>query len=224
MVPSLLFPMRAAEHRGVVKFGTLPIPGASVTARQENRTVTVLTDGQGAYYFPDLADGPWIVQVEMRGFAPVQREVQVPEPAEWSLKMLPLTEFTGASAAPEVRTAEAPKVEIKRPANVAAPAATNTTSAFQRTDVTATNAPEPEAVAEVTPAMVQRAADGLLVNGSVNNAASSPFSQLPAFGNNRRPGRWPYNGNLGLILDNSTFDARPFGSRACRRQPGRRMR
>lgn len=32
----------------------------------------------------------------------------------------------------------------------------------------------------------QQANDGFLINGSFNNAASSPFPELPAFGNNRR--------------------------------------
>ena len=58
--------------------------------------------------------------------------------------------------------------------------------------------------------MARRAADGLLVNGSVNKAASSPLSQLPAFGNNRAPGKWPYHGNLGFMMDNSPLDARPY--------------
>ena len=59
----------AGEHRGVVKLGTLPVPGAAVTARQGDRTVATLTDLQGAYVFPDLADGKWTISVEMRGFA-----------------------------------------------------------------------------------------------------------------------------------------------------------
>jgi len=99
-------------------------------------------------------------------------------------------------------------VEIKRPANVAAPAATNTTSAFQRTDVTTTDSIIP--AADVSAEVAKRAVDGFLINGSVNNGASSPFSQLPAFGNNRRPTRWPYNGNFGFILDNSSLDARTY--------------
>src|ERR1017187_10547476 len=49
--------LTAGEHRGVVKLGTLPVPGATVTARQGEKTVAVLTDLQGAYVFPDLADG-----------------------------------------------------------------------------------------------------------------------------------------------------------------------
>ena len=54
------------------------------------------------------------------------------------------------------------------------------------------------------------AADGFLVNGSVNNGAASPFAQLAAFGNNRRGLRSLYNGGLGVILGNSAWDARPF--------------
>ena len=194
----------------MVKFGTLPVPGATVTAQQGDKKLTVLTDAQGAYKFPDLADGAWKMQVEMRGFAPAQRDVQVPGPAEWSLTMLPMAEIAGQGPTAEVRVAEAPKVEIKRPANVAAPAANNTTTAFQRTDVTTTNAPSIATAAESSPELTQRAADGFLINGSVNNAASSPFSQNAAFGNNRRPGRWPYNGNFGLLLDHSSLDARRF--------------
>ena len=57
----------------------------------------------------------------------------------------------------------------------------------------------------------QRAADGLLINGSVNNGASSPFAQLQAFGNNRRGVRSLYNGSLGFNnLDISGLDARNY--------------
>src|SRR6185295_6436679 len=54
------------------------------------------------------------------------------------------------------------------------------------------------------------AADGLLINGSVNNGASSPFAQMAAFGNNRRGQRSLYTGNLGILYGNSAFDASPF--------------
>jgi hypothetical protein len=55
-----------------------------------------------------------------------------------------------------------------------------------------------------------RAADGFLINGSVSNAAASPFAQAPAFGNNRTGGRRLYNGGIGVTLGNSALDARPF--------------
>ncbi len=200
--------LAAGEHKGTVKLGTQPVPGATVTARRDGKTLATVTDIQGAYVFPDLADGAWTVKVEMRGFEPVEREVQAPGAAEWNLKILPLAEITDAGATAAVRAADAPKVEIRRPANIPMPAATNTTSGFQRAELNASNTPVAEA--EISAEVARRAADGLLVNGSVNNAASSPFSQLPAFGNNRAPGRWRYNGNFGLILDNSSLDARPF--------------
>jgi hypothetical protein len=200
--------LAAGEHRGVVKLGTLPVPGAAVTARQGGKTVAALTDLQGAYVFPDLADGKWTITVEMRGFAPVEREVQAPGAAEWQLAILPLAKITEAGANAEVRAAESPKVAIKHPPKVALPPATNTTSGFQRAEVSASNAPVAET--EISADVSRRAADGFLVNGSANNAASSPFSSVPAFGNNRAPGKWRYNGNLGFIMDNSRLDARPF--------------
>ena len=164
---------------------------------------------QGAYVFPDLADGTWTIKVEMRGFAPVEREVQSPGTAEWNLAILPLAtdnrsgrECGGARG----RVSERCRSSIRR--RLRLPAATNTTSGFQRTEISASNAPV--AAAEVSADVSRRAADGFLVNGSVNNAASSPFTQLPAFGNNRAPGKWRYNGNLGFMMDNSLLDARPF--------------
>jgi hypothetical protein len=198
----------AGEHRGVVKLGNLTIPGATVTARRGDRTVTALTDSQGSYVFPGLEDGAWSIHVEMRGFAPADREVVVPGTAEWSLTILPLAKLNQADVNAEVRQAEAPKVEIKLPPRINAPAATNTTSGFQRTEVNASSAAVTST--EVAPEIAKRAADAFLVNGSVNNAASSPFTTLAAFGNNRAPGRWQYNGNLGVILGNSVLDARPF--------------
>jgi trimeric autotransporter adhesin len=56
----------------------------------------------------------------------------------------------------------------------------------------------------------QRAADGLLINGSVMNGASSPFAQAFAFGNRRNGAGGLCTGGIGLILDNSALDARPF--------------
>src|SRR6478672_1014798 len=97
--------LTAGEHRGAVKLGTLPIPGATVTAQQGNKTVAVLTDAQGAYVFPDLADGTWAVKVEMRGFVPIDRDVQVPSVTDWSLTILPLAKITEAGANAEVRAA-----------------------------------------------------------------------------------------------------------------------
>src|SRR5579872_4833753 len=91
----------ASEHHGLVKFGGLPVPGATVTARQGSKTLTAVTDGQGAYAFPDLADGTWKLEIEMSGFAPIQEEIavvpQAPSP-EWELKMLALDQIHATTA------------------------------------------------------------------------------------------------------------------------------
>src|SRR5580704_18496391 len=86
----------ASEQHGVVTFGGLPVPGASVTATQGEKKLSAVTDSQGAYSFSDLADGVWKIQVEMLGFSGAQGEITAgPEskPAAWELKMLPLDQI-----------------------------------------------------------------------------------------------------------------------------------
>lgn len=180
----------AAQQQGIVKFNALPVPGASVTVSQSNVTLTAITDAQGVFTFPDLAPGTWKLRVEMQLFAPLERELIVPaDAAEWNLELLP----EDAIKATTVSSTPFQKSEIKE-----APPSP------------AGQQPKPAPAPEVAADLAQRAADGLLINGSVNNGAASPFAQLPAFGNNRKGQRPLYNGSLGLILNNSNFDARPF--------------
>ncbi len=186
----------AAGEHGQVTFGGLPVPGATVTALQGDKKFAAVTDPQGAYSFPDLADGTWSIQVEMLGFETLKAEITISpatQPPIWELKMLSLDQIHA-----EAQLAV-------RPPPVAPPAPS------------APGEPKkPEAkpsVSETEPAREeaeQRSADGLLINGSVNNGASSPFALFPAFGNNRNGGRSLYNGGLGIFVDNSVFDARQF--------------
>jgi hypothetical protein len=173
-----------AEHRGVVKFGGSPLPGASVTLRQPAKTLTAISDTDGRYSF-EIEASPFQVTVEMPLFLPQERGFAVLENAEWNLELAPK----------EIRraTIAAPKTGIPVPPRKEAP----------KRDEKGEAAPAP-------PDVDQRAADGLLIQGSVNNALNSPFSQLPAFGNNRRGQRSLYNGNLGVILNNAIFDARAY--------------
>jgi outer membrane receptor protein involved in Fe transport len=60
------------------------------------------------------------------------------------------------------------------------------------------------------PASSSASNDGYLINGSVNNGASTPFAQSAAFGNNRRGPRSLYNGNIGLVFNNAVWDARSY--------------
>jgi hypothetical protein len=186
--------LRAAEHRGRVLYGGLPVPGAGVTATQGGQKRFALTDDDGRYVIPDLAGGVWTVEVEMQLFRTERREVAVADGAsevEWELRL--------AEAAVPARPAGPPAAGTRfqrAPVRAAAGAAASVAAA----------PPDPAAAAE----LAERAADGLLINGSANNPAASVFAQLPTFGNYRRGQRPLYNGNLGLVLNASAFDARSY--------------
>src|ERR1700681_1662909 len=86
----------ASEHRGQVTVGTVPVPGATVTASQADKQVVTTTDQEGVYRFADLADGAWTLKVEMIGFTPVSQDVTVaPDspPTMWELKLRPFEEI-----------------------------------------------------------------------------------------------------------------------------------
>ena len=183
----------ASDYHGQVSFGGLPVPGATVTATQGNLSFSTITDTQGNYSFADLKDGSWKIQVAMQCFATIEQDIVVAPhvPAShWTLRLL----------SPEELKA---RVKVQAPGTLAA---ASTTPPAQTTQPK----PQQNAAALTNDALSQRAADGLLINGSVRNGAASPFSQLPTFGNNRSNIKGLYNGGVGLIVDNSTLDARPF--------------
>ena len=208
----------AADHYGRVTFGAVPVPGATVTATQGDQKRATVTDQQGVYRLADIAGGVWTLRIEMLGFATLNQEITIapdsPSPT-FELKLLPFDEITRGlpPATPE------PKAPVRAPiagrqagasAPAAAPAAPR--SGFQRAQV---NTSAGAAAVAADPAAAdadrnQSAADGFLINGSVNNGAASPFAQLAAFGNNRRGGRSLYNGGIGVLLGNAAWDARPF--------------
>ena len=221
--------LAAAEHRGQVLFSGLPVPGVTITATQADKRLVAVTDQQGTYNFKDLPDGTWKFQVEMLCFATIHRDVVVAPGAPaaiWEMKLLPFAEIQAAAGPQPPKPATAPQQQTAQTAPPAAPPETlaptrrgkskaaaqapppNPQTGFQRADLTASadggkltaDAPDPN----------QSAADGLLVSGSVNNGAASPFAQSPAFGNNRKGGRSLYNGSVGITLDNAFLDARSF--------------
>lgn len=127
--------MLASEHRGVVKSGGMPIPGATVTATKGDKKVTTTTDDQGAYTFSNLEDGVWNVEVDMLGFGKRTLEIGVAPNAPaalWDLKVLTPAELKAALAAPAAaptptttaaaapKPAESPKETPKPPAETAA--------------------------------------------------------------------------------------------------------
>ena len=99
---ALALPLAATEHRGVVKFGGLPVPGVTVTASQADKKLTAVTDDQGVSTFPNLSDGLWNIQVEMQCFETIKREIAVaadsPSP-QWDLKLQSFDEIKASAPA-----------------------------------------------------------------------------------------------------------------------------
>jgi len=125
----------ASEHHGWVKSGGVPVPGATITATQGDKSFVTSTDDLGAYSFPNLPDGIWTLRISMLGFAPVERDIGVapeaPSP-NWDLTVLTmdalrkqLTPVAQAAAAP---APAAPAASAAKPA-AAAPAATQAAAA-----------------------------------------------------------------------------------------------
>ena len=100
-----------SEHHGWVKSGGLPVPGATVTAAEGDKTFVTSTDDSGEYSFPDLPDGIWTLRISMLGFSPVTREIGVapdaPSPT-WDLTLLGLDALRGQMAAPAAATGAKP--------------------------------------------------------------------------------------------------------------------
>src|SRR5262245_12085116 len=164
-----------AEHHGQVMFGGVPVPGATVTATQGDKKYVVITDQQGGYSFPELSEGPFMVQVEMLGFSTIEQEVTTPT-AEFELKMLPIEEIHAEVV--HATTPEPAPAPAGTPANAKQPPnQPRQQTGFQRTEVNASNAnstqqpnepasPTSSAFANVSQEELnQRAADGFLING-----------------------------------------------------------
>jgi hypothetical protein len=223
------FGLAAAEHHGQVKFGGLPVPGATVTAVQGDKKQVAVTDSQGVYSFPDLPDGVWTIEVDMLCFAPLKQDVGVSESAPsptWELKLLPLDQMqAAAAAAPSPPKTSAEEAAAKTPSSAppapapakanakandrtsspASPA--NSQAGFQRTDVNASPdaAPPEPSLASAAADPNANASDAFVLNGSTSNRIESR-----TIGNARRGARSMYNANLSFIMDNSALNARSF--------------
>ena len=181
--------LAAGDQHGQVTFNALPVPGATVTATQGDTTIVVFADADGRYRLAGLADGPYVIRVEMIGFTPLTRDLIAGD----------------AATHPAIELTLAPFDEIRKIANISKPVVPAEPVAV---------AERPEAEPPIDPELERQAAEGLLVNGSVNNAAASPFAQARAFGNARPGQRSLYTGGFGLTLGTAALDARPFSFRA----------
>ncbi len=208
-------PAWATEFHGQVTFGGLPVPGAqaSVIATQGDKTVTAVTDDQGLFVFPDLADGTWTLSVTMTGFAPIKQAITVapnaPTPI-FELKIETLEQIRAESKPIKVEPGTAPAVAAASADTAGSGANGSPTSATggkkAQTQQAADNAPAPPPPAQDASAQPP---DGFLINGSVNNAATSQFSLSQAFGNTRNS-RSLYNASLALQYSSSTLNANSY--------------
>ena len=184
----------ASEYHGQVFFNGVPVPGATVTLTQDGKQFATVTDEQGLYEFPDIADGKWKIEIQMRGFSTLNGEVMfapnTPQGA-WELDLLDLQQMLA-------------KTKVSKPASEPAQPQLATRTKEKPTPEAA-NAPMPP-----PDEASDKASDGFLINGSMNNAATSQYSLSPAFGN-RRPGtKSLYTGGIGAVVNNSILDARPY--------------
>jgi hypothetical protein len=168
-----------------------------ITATQGSKTFVALSYEDGSYSFPDLPDGTWKIKIAMTDFATLEQAVTVSPGTpgiKWELKLLPLVQIL--AKAKVMKSGEGTSVTASLPE---APAKSEAPKSSAPAEM-----PKPSEEAS------RQADDGLLVNGSVNNAATSRFSLAQAFGNTRKGVAGLYTGGLALIFDNSALDARPF--------------
>ncbi len=186
--------VKVPEFRGLVTYHGLPVPGATVSVTQGAQKRSTVTDSQGFYVLSGLADGAATLSVSSTGFTAAEQSVTIAAGAplgKTELKMLGLAEMRAAlkpvpsAAITEVQARSQPAKTGEAPKVAGAPPA-----------------PVPEEVA-------QKAADGLLINGSVNNAATSAFSLVPRFGNTAG-GKSLYSYSVNVRVDNSALDARSY--------------
>lgn len=187
----------AAEYHGRVRYGGVPVPGATVTLTLGSTELRTVTDSQGFYEFPNVAEGTWKISIELRGFALVSNAVTIGatnEQGEWTLQMLDLKHLLSmAQTEPDTTTPLKPreKEPLKQSAKSEKP-----------------EEPTPQPPQSSDDA--ERAADGLLINGSESNAATSQYSMSPAIGNHRPGTKALYNGSFGVFAENSILDAKPY--------------
>ena len=105
--------LAAAQYRGQVRFGDLPVPGATVTVREGAQSRAAVTDPSGMYAFDGLLEGVWSFEVEKPGFATIKRVVTIaaaPAGAVFDLEMLPLEKMQ--SEAQAITPAAAPETPV----------------------------------------------------------------------------------------------------------------
>ena len=174
--------LAASDYFGQVTFNGVPVPGVSVTATQGDKKAAATTSQDGIFQLADLADGLWTLTIEMFGFATITREISVPAPTEPPPDALAVRSY-------DELTRDLPPARL-----------------FE--DEAADE--EPVDLTVLIGSAGMGAADGLLINGSLNNGASTPFALPRGIGNNRPRPPGVYSYAAGLQMGSSAWDSRPY--------------
>jgi hypothetical protein len=205
----------ASVLRGKVVFAGRELAGVQVTARSGDRSENVISDSSGGFQFADLADGKWRIEATMQCFESLHADVDVtPQtaPLQLDMKLLPAEKLV-ALAEKEVL-----HLETAQAANAASSIPSRNAATTQDANAQA-NAPphSKDAANQVRPQPASQpneenelGADGFLLQGSVNNAATSSFASNPTFGNTRAGQHRLYTGGIEFTEDNSALDAQPY--------------
>ncbi|HEY1302480.1 MAG TPA: carboxypeptidase regulatory-like domain-containing protein [Vicinamibacterales bacterium] len=201
--------LTASDYFGQVTFNGLPVPGATVTATHGDRTASATTNQDGIYHLADLVDGVWRVTVEMLGFEPVTHEIAVPaesDPPATTLTVRSLDQLSrGLESDTKRRNGIFPRTPLTRAASLELDESPSGSSGGPPVDLSVL----------VGPTGIG-AADGLLINGSLNNGAATAFTLPRGIGNNRPRPPSVFTYAAGLQLGNSAWDARPFAATGSR--------
>lgn len=180
----------AWEYHGLVTSGGFPVPGATITVTQGAKTFVTVTDMQGAYFLPNLASGAATIQIQMTGFSTIEQAVRVVPGAaadKWELKLLSVSQIQ--SILEPGLTADLFAAPMPAEAHTSATQDIQPPQLSQETD--------------------QQGLDGLLINGSVNNAATSQVSLRPRFGNTAI-GKSLYSFSLNGRFGDSALNAKSY--------------
>ncbi|MFC5862909.1 TonB-dependent receptor [Acidicapsa dinghuensis] len=160
-----------------------------------SQKLATVTGIGGVFQFDDVADGEWMIEIDLQGFETIHATVTIGphiKSVSWPLVLETTAQLTAHS-----RPALAPDIEETASATVKQ---TKDTKKQPSDEVEIPKVQEPE----------EQSQDGFLVNGSQNNSATSPFTIDPAFGNAHGNRRSLYNFGLATFIDNSSTDARPY--------------